>query len=292
MNRYFYLLIVFLALGVFTVSAQSSGRTDTEVDTTETPKTSLNLATIYASDANYYGQASTERLPYVLANASLNFTSGFFLSAGAYKLINFGSGVSGIDLSAGYDFKITKNLSSSLSFTRSFFPDSSLLLQATNLNMASGSLSYDWQWLTTGVYADYAIGDESALFMTFNASKLIDLGSLFSPKDYISFEPSFQLVGGTQRITTTEEIPKKGNGNGVIPPFIRLRGNGSQDPKYRQIESTSFDLLSYNFKLPLAYNRANYAVEATYQASILSNKVEGAAQKPRSFLYLGFYYIF
>src|SRR5688500_13624183 len=180
-----------------------------EVDTTEQARTSLSLATIYANDVNYYGQSSTERLPYVLAHASLNFKSGFFMSAGAYKLINYGTGVSGVDLTAGFNFDLSKNLSSSLSFTKSFFPDSSLFLQSANQNMASASLEYDWQWLKTVLSADYALGDQDALFTTFNASKLIDLGSLFSPKDYITLEPSFELVAGTQLITTQEELPSE-----------------------------------------------------------------------------------
>ena len=290
MKRYLYLSIALFA-GVSTVFAQKSERSDLKTDSTEVQKTSLSMATIYASDASYYGQASSERLPYVLANASLNFPSGFFLSAGAYKLINIGSGISGVDLTAGYDFNITKNLTSSVSFSRSFFPDSSLFLQSANLNMASASVNYDWQWLNTGVNADYAIGDQSALFMTFNASKLIDLGSI-SSKDYISLEPAIEVVGGTQRITTTEQIPQNNGGVGGLNRIINFPGRNNRSPEYREIESSSFDLLSYNLKLPLAYNRANYAVEATYQGSILSNKVDGASQKPRSFLYLGFYYSF
>ena len=292
MKQYLFLLIA-LFWGGSSAFAQNPTSLVADPDTAETPKTTLNLATIYASDASYYGQASVDRLPYVLANATLNFPSGFFLSAGAYKLINIGSGVSGVDLSAGFDFKLSKNLSSSLSFSRSFFPDSSLFLQSANLNMASASLSYDWQWLKTGLYADYAIGDQSALFTTFSASKSFELGSI-TAKDYISFEPSIDIVGGTQRITTTEEVPQNGNGEGGFGSKIGriIRGNNNSAPQYRSIESNSFDLLSYSLKLPVAYNRANYAIEATYQGSILSNKVEGASQKPRSFLYLGFYYMF
>lgn len=290
MKKYLYLSLALFA-GLSTAFAQKSERSDSKTDSTEVPKTSLSLASIYASDASYYGQVSNERLPYVLANASLNFPSGFFLSAGAYKLINIGSGISGVDLTAGYDFNITKNLTSSVSFSRSFFPDSSLFLQSANLNMASASVNYDWQWLNTGINADYAIGDQSALFMTFTASKLIDLGSI-SSKDYISLEPAIEVVGGTQRITTTEEIPQNNEGAGGLSKIINFPRRNNRSPEYREIESSSFDLLSYNLKLPLAYNRANYAVEATYQGSILSNKVDGASQKPRSFLYLGFYYIF
>jgi hypothetical protein len=302
MKQYLYTAFI-LFLCINSALAQTSERNIAAADSVEKPKTSLNLATIYANDVNYYGQSSTERLPYVLANASLNFPSGFFVSAGAYKLINYGSGVSGVDLSAGYDFNITKNLTSSLSFSRSFFPDSSLFLQSANLNVLSGSLNYDWKWFTTGLNADYTPGDQSALFMTFNAAKSFDLGSL-GKKDYISFDPSFELVGGTQQITTSEEVPRSGGGNqggggqgGLIGgltenvrPLPKKRNN--QPTEYRYITSTSFDLLSYNVRLPISYNRGSYAVEATYQGSVLSNRVVDGSKGLRSFLYLGFYYSF
>ncbi|MBC7912929.1 MAG: hypothetical protein H7Y07_02300, partial [Pyrinomonadaceae bacterium] len=249
MKRNIFILLI-LVMNSF-VFAQKS---DVKADSTEKTKTSLSLASIYASDASYYGQTASERLPYVLANASLNFASGFFISAGAYKLITIGSGISGIDLSAGFDFKLTKKLSSSISYTRSFFPDSSLLLQSTNVNMASASLSYDWKVFNTGLNVDYAIGDENALYMTFNISKSLDLGSI-GAKDYISIEPTFQLAGATQRITTTEVIPPPQRG-GFLPLPLSKK---ARKPQYREVTETSFDLLSYNLKLPLAYNRANYA---------------------------------
>jgi len=289
-------LILSLLLSVAASAFGQEKREETAVDTVEKAKTSLNLATIYANNASYYGQTSAERLPYVLGNASLNFPGGFYLSAGAYKLLNLGSGISGVDLSAGYDFKLSKQLSGSASFSHSFFPDSSLLLQSTNPDMASASLSYDWDVITTGLTADYAIGDENALFATFNVSKSIDLGSLLSPKDYISFDPAVEVVGGTQHITTTEELPSQttnGNGNGKKFLFLPLPSSSKTSaPQYRQVTSSSFDLLSYNIKLPISYNRANYAIEATYQGSVLGKKVDGYTNKLNSFFYLGFYYSF
>ena len=296
MRQNFILLLLLFSAAL----ARAQDRAEVETDSAETPGTSLTLASVYASDASYYGQTAGDRLPYVLANASLSLPSGFFISAGAYKLINYGSGISGIDLTAGYDFNITKNLSSTVSFTRSFFPGSALLLQSTNVNMASAALNYDWQWLTTGLNADYAIGDQNALYMTFDASKFIAIASL-TAKDYISVEPTFQLVGGTQRIATIEQVPQdESGGDGLIPfpgksgkkEFLPLPVSKNKNPQYREVENSSFDLLSYNFKLPLAYNRSSYVLEATYQASVLSKQIEGASQKPRSFFFLGFYYMF
>lgn len=283
-NRYFY-LIIFLLVNLSSV-AQTSER-----DSLPVKKTSLTLAVIYSSDANYYGQTTSGRLPYILTYAGIKFPAGFFLSAGAYKLINTGTGISGIDLTGGYDFKFSENLSSGISYTRSFYPDSSLLLQATNLNTFSALLNYDWNWLTTGINADYIPGEEGGLFLTFNSTKSIEITS-FSPRDYISFDPAFAVVGSTQRISTTEQIPSSSSG-GKGGKIERLPFNkNNQTQEYKTIEKTNFNLLSYSLKLPLSYNRANYSVEASYQATLTSNYVESISKEPRSFFSLGFYYVF
>jgi len=284
LNRYFYFILLIIAN--LSVVAQTLTR-----DTLQAKKPALTLAAIYSSDASYYGQTISERLPYILAHAGVKLPGGFFLSAGAYKLINVGSGISGVDLTAGYEFKLSQNLSSAISYSRSFYPDSSLFLQSTNLNTFSGELNYDWSWLTTGVNADYIPGEKGALFLSFNASKSIELAS-FSHNDYISFDPSFSVVGSTQRISITEQVPSStsgGKGGGVVRlPFNK----NNQKPQYRTVEKTSFNLLSYNLKLPLAYNRTNYTFEVAYQGTLGSNTIESTSNTPRSFFSMGFYYMF
>ena len=283
-NRYSYLILFLLA------SVSVSGQTS-ERDSLPVKKMSLTLAVLYSSDANYYGQTTSGRLPYLLTYAGIKLPAGFFLSSTAYKLINTGSGISGIDLTAGYDFKLSKNLSSGISYTRSFYPDSSLLLQATNLNTFSGLINYDWTWLTTGINADYIPGEEGGLFLTLNSTKSIEITS-FSPKDYISFDPAFAVVGSTQRISTTQQLPSSTpDGKGRKIERLPSKRN-NQTPEYKTIEKTNFNLLSYSLKLPLAYNRANYSLEASYQATLTSNYVESMSKEPRSFFSLGFYYVF
>ncbi|MHB1180108.1 MAG: hypothetical protein ACYCZO_17490, partial [Daejeonella sp.] len=100
-------------------------------DSTALKKNTLTLAGIYGNNANYYGQTADERLPYALSNATLQLKSGFYLSAGLYKLLNStSSGISELDLSAGFDFNLSKDLSGSLGYTRSIFAKNSPLLQA------------------------------------------------------------------------------------------------------------------------------------------------------------------
>ena len=281
-----YLCFILFLLANLTSVAQTSER-----DSLTVKKTSLTLAAIYSSDANYYGQTTSDRLPYILTYAGIKFPAGFFLSAAAYKLINTSTGSSGIDLTGGYDFTLSKNLSSSISYTRSFYPDSSSLLQATNLNTFSAALNYDWTWLTTGINADYIPGEEGGLFLTLNSTKSIEITS-FSPKDYLSFDPAFSIVGSTQRISTSEQLPSS-TSSGKGRKIERLPFNkNNQTPEYKTIERTNFNLLSYSLKLPLSYNRANYSVETSYQATLTSNNVESISKQPRSFFSLGFYYVF
>jgi hypothetical protein len=63
-------------------------------------------------------------------------------------------------------------------------------------------------------------------------------------------------------------------------------------PETTTVESTEFDVLAYTLSLPLAYNRAHYSIEASYQASLASKNIADASGKPVSIFNLGFYYMF
>ncbi len=252
-------------------------------------KPGLTLATIYSSNANYYGQTAAERLPFVLGYAGLTFNSGFFISATGYKIVNADAASSGADLSAGFDFNLSKNLSAGISYTRSFYPDSSFFLQSQNLNMFSGKLGYDFNWLTAGINADYNPGQQSALYLSADLKKSIELVA-FNESNYLSIEPALEFIGSTQQITSSEEIPQSGGSTGG--GIIKLPGRTfNQKPQYRTVEKTSFTPLSYNFKLPVAYNTRKFMVEAGYQASIIVADTESSVKNPRSFFSLGLYYV-
>lgn len=249
----------------------------------------LTLAAIYGNNANYYGQTAAERLPYVLTNASLQLKSGFYLSAGAYKLLNAGgSAISELDLSAGFTADLSKDLSGSLGYTRSFFAQNSPLLQAANENTLSASLAYDW-FLKSSLSSYYAFGTQQDVFVSFSNSKAMNLGSLFDDKDFISLEPGFELVGGTLHYLEEYMVRKEKRdwllGNPLFP------GNSNQYTTQTR-DASSFDMLTYNMNVLLGYNRGNYLIETAYQLSVLGKNVSEGTQKPRSFFNLSFYYQF
>jgi hypothetical protein len=42
-------------------------------------KTTITLAAIYSSNISYYGQVTNEKLPYILANATVRFPIGLYI---------------------------------------------------------------------------------------------------------------------------------------------------------------------------------------------------------------------
>lgn len=274
--RYLYILLIFCALSTHSTAQQADS----------TAKSSLTLAAIYGSTANYFGQTTAERLPYVLSYAGYKLKGGVFFSASALKLLNSSSGIASVDLSAGYGFNLAKNFDGSLSYTRSFYQKDAPLLQASNENNVNGGLSLT-HFLKSSISADYAFGNQNDVFVSFTNSKLISLGS-FSDNDFISIEPAISVIGGSQRFYKTYTTESQRRKRLLDPLFP-----GSQpEPETTTVESTSFDVMAYTFSLPLAYNRSNYSVEASYNATLASKNVEQASDKPVSIFNLSLYYMF
>jgi len=282
MKRGYILLVFGLLLAVNTFAQRDSTET-------EAKRTTLTLAGIYGNNANYYGQTAEDKLPYILTNAALRLKSGFYFSAGSYKLINAGGPViSELDLSAGFEANLAKNFSGSVGYSRSIFAKNSPLLGAANENTLSASLAYDMNFIKTGLNTYYAFGTQRDLFMSFTASKALSLGSLFSKEDFISFEPGLEIVGGTLHYLEEYIVRRDRRDQMPIDPLFRTR-----ELNYTITRSaSSFDMISYNMNFLLGYNRNNYLIETGWQISALGKNVSETRQKPRSFFNLSLYYQF
>ena len=251
-----------------------------------TPKSTLTLGAVYANNASYYGQKSEEKTPYAALAATYRFKSGFYLSGLAYKLLNDKtSSVSASSLGAGVNFKLSQKLTADLSYSHSFYPAYSPLLQAANADNASLSFTQE-SWLNVGLTGDYAFGKTNDGFVTGAISKSINLFSI-SKKDIVTISPSADVVAGTQHFYQTYLKEQKLR-DSLLGIILGTPPQGSSDT----VSKTSFNVLSYNFKLPLAYNRSHYVLEAAYQLSVLSSQAQSGAGKANSFVTISFYYQF
>ncbi|MND48070.1 hypothetical protein D3C80_389810 [compost metagenome] len=257
----------------------------------DSSKTTLTVAAMYSSNANYYGQTTDQKFPLVLTNATVRLPMGLYFASSIYQLINTEGGTV-VALGAGYDYSLTEKLTVGLGFNHTFFPTNSPLLQASNAENINASVTYNY-WLTSALSADYAFGKEQDFFITLTNSKAFSLGSLFSDEDYISIEPGVEIVAGTQHFYDTYITKKNNKANPGGKPNVQQQpvnnGNGSI---VSYVPASKFSLLSYNLKMPLAYNRSTYLIEAAYQLSILGKQVDAVSTTPKSFFNLSFYYQF
>jgi hypothetical protein len=278
----FTLLIILACL--FSVQAAA------QQDTSE--KAVITVAAMYNSNVNYYGQSTNDKLPYVLLNATMRFPVGLYISAGSYKLLNYGRGLSETDLGLGFDHDFNNKVNMGFAYTRSFFPANSPLLQASNENNVNLSGSYSWTLMKSALSADYAFGKQNDVFLSLNNSKEIILGSLFNNKNSIYIEPALELVAGTRHFYKTYIVAKEkhNQGKGVTPLSPGNSGNGTATTA--TAESGSFNILSYNFKLPLSLSRASYIAEVSYQFSILGPEAEAELKQRQSYFGVSFYYQF
>lgn len=293
-------LFTLLLTGLASIScfAQADSAVAIAAADTTPSKSTLTLGASWANNASYYGQRAQEKMPYVAASATYRLRSGIYFTGMGYKLLNDSStAVSAASLGAGISFNLAKNLSADISYSHTFFPAHSSFLQAANADNASLALTLD-NWLSTTAAVDYAFGKSQDVFVTLGTGKFINLGSLFSPKDFVSITPAFDVVGGTQHYYETYVTEKKIRdsllGIPLLPILGGSNGGNGTTTETTTTESTSFELLSYNFKLPLAYNRAHYLIEAAYQLSVLGKKTASAATtgKTNSFFTVSFYYQF
>jgi hypothetical protein len=253
-------------------------------------KSTLTLAAIYSNNASYYGQRAIEKTPYAAVAANYQLKSGIYFSGQTYKLLNDKtSDLSAANIGMGVNFNLAKKLTTDVSYSHSFYPSNSPLLQAANADNASVSLSYQG-WVNTGLTGDYAFGKTNDAFVTAMISKQVNLFSI-GKKDIVTITPSADIVGGSQHFYQTYLKEKKIRDSvlGLLPVPVFGQPNSNHTDT---VMTTAFNVLSYNFKLPLAYNRQHYSIEAAYQLSLLSDHVKTTTDKINSFLTFSFYYQF
>ena len=274
---------------------RSMAQADTTVlplPTDSTPvKNTLTLGVSYSNNANYYGQKAEKAIPYAAVAATYKLKCGLYFSGLAYRLLNdTGALVSATNAGVGIAFNMGKHFSADLNYSHTFYPSYSPLLQASNPDNGSASIVYE-NWLSTKLTVDYAFGKTQDYFATLGTGKQINLGSI-SKKDVVTITPSVDVVAGTQHFYQTYLTEKHLRDSllGIIGPILGQPGGSETSPK--TTTSTQLNILSYNFKCPLAYNRSHYLVEIAYQLSVLSNKAQSNAGRANSFISASFYYQF
>lgn len=250
-------------------------------------KQSIYAGVSYGSDALFFGRTGPVKYPFVSADVIYNAKSGFFIYGSAVKVLGYEPLVDEIDVGGGYLFKYSKKLSGTISYTRFIFdPNAALIIKSASSNDINFKNSFDWKFAKTSATVDYLFGKSDDVFISLNTSKYIETSwGVFDDKDYLTFTPSVNFILGTQNFVQKYSTQNSGK--------LKVSSIFPYDSGLEQrYNNGRFNALNYSFKLPVAYNRPHYTLEASVKYSIPVN-VEGALKnRHETFFNLTYYYVF
>jgi hypothetical protein len=249
-------------------------------------KNSVSAGVSYGSDALFFGRTSPITYPFTATDVIFNSKAGFFIYGSALKVLGYNPLVDEIDLGGGYYYRLSPRLNGNISYTRFIFNKQANIIKSASSNDINLKNTYDWSWFKTSLIGDYLFGKSHDVFATITNSKYIESKfSIFDDNDYLSITPTVNVIFGTQNFVQRYSLD---HGDKLdIDNIFLYNPNG----KFARANAR-FNLLNYSFKLPVAYNRPHYTLEASYKYSIPVN-VEGALRNRReSFFNFTFYYLF
>lgn len=273
---------------------QDSLNASTTSDSTAKKVRTVFFGLTYGNNSSFLGRYQTALLPYYSADISYKSKTGFWLSLVAYDIYNSATFADEVDVMAGWSTNLSKRIDASFYYTRYFFTESTELIQASVANTASASLGCDWNFLYSKLSGHYIFGGAHDFFLVMDNSKYIEFPRIFHKNDYLSLDPRISIISGTQTFVDSYYIER---GTPLISPTgggpSGGRGNApSSGAPTEPVESvqTTFNILSYEFSLPVAYTTGKFSFEVTGRYSIPVNLLEGDTSVPQFFFTGGVVY--
>ncbi|MEO6633918.1 MAG: hypothetical protein ABIN13_19395 [Mucilaginibacter sp.] len=251
-------------------------------------KRSISVGVNYGSDVQFFGRTGPINYPFLSTDVIYNTKTGFFIYGSAVKVIGYEPLVDEVDLGTGYFYKYNKKVTGTISYTRFLFMKAAAdVIKSASSNDINFKNSFDWKIAKTSVTADYLFGKSSDFFLTFSTSKYIEPAwSIFDDQDYLSFNPTISAIFGTQNFVG------KYSQDHINRFQLYSVGQPLEGSPERPYNNGKFNALNYSLKLPIAYNRPHYTLEASWKYSIPVN-VEGELKNRHEvFFNMTFYYLF
>jgi hypothetical protein len=252
-------------------------------------KRSVSVGVNYGSDAQFFGRTGPIKYPFLSTDVIYNTKTGFFIYGSAVKVLGYNPFIDEVDLGTGYFYKYGKYVSGTISYTRFLFAKTAAdVIKSASSNDINFKNSFDYKIAKTSITADYLFGKSSDFFLTFSTSKYIEpKWSVFDDQDYLSFNPSISAIFGTQNFVG--KFSRDHPNRFALYDVSAVPLEGSPQRPYN---NGRFNPLNYSVKLPIAYNRPHYTLEASWKYSIPVN-VEGELKNRHEvFFNMTFYYLF
>ena len=253
--------IVTLAVSLF-----ASQFSFAQSDSIQRQKPKFKIGINYNSGLNYYGRTDSLKSSAVFPSAELWFTKDVYISASPVFVNNALQSFqyAGTVTSIGY-LHTTDKWITNLYLLKPFYKQSSGLVQSALKAQTGLSFSRLNKILNVTIGSDVKFSDKTDFGATAGVDHLIK--KQLKDKSVLVIDPSFYTYAGTQNFTNT--YYKKRDG------FLLLPGSTEQVSK----NVTQFNILAYEFSMPLVYAKEKWMVLVT-PSYILPQNLVTIANRP------------
>ncbi len=249
-------------------------KTDT-VKKTDHKKDFVKFGVNYVSDNVFMGRADTVRTPTIIPEIKYTFKSGIYIS-GSFDIIpnRKKNKLDGGDLSLGYDFDITDDLSGGISYSKLFYSSTSTQISSSISSTFNGNLTYDiGDIISPSMDVDYNINKQGVngdVFLNLGLSHDFITEGLFATKDILLVSPTVAANSGTQNFYDGYLVYHKlKNAKRDAAETSLLAAYTAQLSEYK--------VLDYEFSVPVEYKTGSFIFQFTPIYALAQNQFQSAA---------------
>ncbi|MDP9080858.1 MAG: hypothetical protein M3O71_25855 [Bacteroidota bacterium] len=267
------ILFLISAISAFSQTGQLPGA-DEKIkpgDKSNDGSSSIKFGVNYSNNNVFMGRTDTIRTPTIVPQIKYTLKSGIYFS-GSIDVIpgKKKKKLDGGNLTAGYDFDITDDLSAGASYSRLFYNKSSTQIASSVSNTFNADLSYDFgEILTAEVSADYNINKQhigSDAFINLSLTHDFIVDGIFGDSDLLLISPTVTANTGTQNFYDAYLITKN---------FKNAKRTAAQNKLVTQYtgQLSKYKLLDYELSAPFEYKSAPFIFQFTPTYALVQNQL-------------------
>jgi len=240
-------------------------------DKTSDGSSSFKFGINYVSNNVFMGRSDTVRTPVVMPEIKYTTKWGVYFSGSLDFLPNKKKKkLDGGDLSAGYDFDLTDDLSGSASYSKLFYSSTSTQIASSISSTFNANFTYDiGDIISPSIGSDYNINKQGINNDEFvNAALTHDFiwKGIFGDEDILLISPTATVNAGSQNFYDAYLTKKK------VKTAKKTAAQNALLTKYVN-QLGQFQLLDYEFSVPLEYKAGHFIFQFIPTYAIVKNQL-------------------
>jgi hypothetical protein len=237
---------------------------------------SFKFGVSYLSNNVFMGRTDTTRTPMAVPQVKYTLKQGIYFSGSLDFLPDKKKKkLDGGDITAGYDFDITDNLSGNVSYAKLFYSSTSTQIAAAISSTFNANFTYDvGSIISPSVSADYNLnkqGINNDVFVNLGLTHDFITEGIFGDKDIFLISPTATVNTGSQNFYDEYLTKKK-----VKTAKLTAAQNALLTKYINQL--SQYTLLDYELSAPLEYKAGHFIFQFTPTYAIVKNQLPKTIQ--------------